>query len=132
MRFHATAKFEQGVADIDPVAAPATILTTHVLWPEKTAPKDPATLYLALLGTGSETVTLDLYLLVENGKAGTKISDYVTTTARWFQFATGQVITNGTLTKITSGIPAGGVIYARRTADAITTAQTRPLVMAWQ
>jgi len=132
MIFHATAKFEQGVSDIDPVAAPATILTDHVLWPGKNAPKDPATLYIGLLGTASETVTLTLYLLIENGKADAKVSDYQTTSARWFQFATGQVITNGTLTKITSGIPAGGVIYARRTADAITAGQTRPLVIAWQ
>ena len=132
MQFHATAAFEQGVADVDPIAAPATILTDHVLWPKRDAPTDPATLYIVLEGTAAETVTLDLYFLLENGRVDAKISDYINTSARWFQFATGQVITNGTLTKITSGLPAGGAIYARRTADAITAGQTRKLRIAWQ
>lgn len=132
MEFHATGSFEQGVSDVDPVAAPATVLSEHILWPRRDAPKDPTTLYLALLGTGSETVTLTLYLLIENGKPDATKADYIASGTRWFQFATGQVVTNGTILKITSGIPAGGVIYARRTADAITAGQTRKLVMAWQ
>lgn len=132
MEFHATGSFEEGVSDVDPVAAPATVLSDHILWPRRGAPRDPATLYLALLGTAAETVTLTLYLLIENGRPDAKRSDYINADARWFQFATGQVVTNGTLLKITSGIPAGGVIYARRTADTITGGQTRKLTMAWQ
>lgn len=132
MLFHATGSFEQGVSDIDPVAAPENALSEHILMPKRLAPVDPTTLYLALLGVSSETVTLDLYFLIENGKPDAKKADYINTAARWFQFATSQVITNGTLTKITSGIPAGGIIYARRTADSITAGQTRKLTMAWQ
>lgn len=132
MQFHATAKFTQGVADVDPVAAPATILEEHFLIPDSAAPKDPSALYIALLGASTETVTLSLYFLIENGLMGQTFDDYKVSTARWFPFATGQVITNGTLTKITSGLPAGGIIYARRTADAITASQTRALQIAWQ
>ena len=132
MEFHATAKFEQGVSDVDPVAAPATILEDHFLLPDSKAPKDPSALYIALLGASTETVTLDLYFLIENGKHSQKYSDYKNADARWFAFATSQVVTNGTLLKITTGLPAGGIIYARRTADTITAGQTRALQIAWQ
>jgi hypothetical protein len=132
MLFHATAEYAQGVSDVDPVAAPATILSDHVLWPKRNAPRDPTTLYLNLLGAGAETLTLSLYFLVESGKMDVTIGDYINTGTIWIPFATGQVITNGTLLKITSGIPAGGIIYGRRTADTITASQTRKLIMAWQ
>jgi len=132
MDFHATAKFEQGVSDIDPVAAPQTALPGHFLWPTRSAPKDPTALYIALLGASTETVTLTLYFLIESLGIDASVDDYISTTARWFQFATGQVVTNGTLLTVSSGIPAGGVIYARRTADTITASQTRALVSAWR
>ena len=131
MNFHATAKFEQGVADVDPVAAPATVLSTHMLLPDRSAPSDPDRLYLSLLGTGSETVTVDLYFLYEDGKPDAKKADYITTTARWYRFATGVVITNGELLTLSANIPPGGIIYARRTADSITAGQTRTLGVAW-
>lgn len=131
MDFHATGQFEQGVSDVDPVAAPATVLAAHMLLPDRQAPKDPNRLYLALLGTGTETVTLDLYFLYENGKPTAKKADYQTTSARWYKFAESVVVTNGELLTLSANIPPGGMIYARRTADTITAGQTRTLAAAW-
>jgi len=132
MLFHATGVYEQGVSDPDPETAPQNVLVNHILMPKRDAPRNPTTLYLALLGTGGETVTLDLHLLIESGRPDAKRADYINADARWFKFATSEVVTNGTLAKVTSGIPAGGIIYARRTSDTITAGQTRSLVMAWQ
>jgi hypothetical protein len=132
MEFHATAKITEGVADVDPVAAPETILNAHFMQPPISAPKDPTALYLALLGGAGETVTVDLYFLIENGKAGQNVADYKNTSAVWFKFVTAEVITVGTLTKITAGLPAGGIVYAAVTADTIGAGLTRDLVMAWR
>lgn len=131
MRFQASGNFLAGQADVDPVAAPATILVGHMMAPKRSVTKEPASLDIILLGTGGETLTLDLYFLVEDKDIPATIGDYVSSASRWFQFATGQVVTNGTLLKVTAGLPAGGVMYARRTADTITGGQTRPLYMAW-
>jgi len=131
MRFQMSAKFEQGVADVDPVTAPQNILVEHFCDPGVKAPDDPEALYLALMGTGAETVTLDLYLLIESKNVDAKAADYKEAGTRWFQFATGLVVTNGTLASVTANLPAGGIIYARRTADAITVGQTRSLLMSW-
>ncbi len=93
---------------------------------------NPATaLWLALAGTGSESVTLSLYFLLDETDFKLPRTKYINSDHRWFQFATGVVVTNGTLQQVTSGIPAGGVVYARRTADSITGGQTRNLLTAW-
>lgn len=138
MRFHGSGSYEQGVADVDPVAAPATILLDHFIDPKYTVgrnqsmPEEFSTLYLVLLGTGAETLTLDLYFLIENLNMDAKPSEYQIAATRWLQFATGVIVTNGTLQTVTSGLPRGGTIYGRRTADAITAGQTRKLLVAWK
>lgn len=132
MEFHATAKITQGEADVDPTSAPETILEDHFLKPKPGVTKDPSTLYLALLGAAGETVTVNLYFLIENGKSGQGYTEYKNTSSKWFEFLTAEVITVGTLTKITSGLPAGGIIYARVTGDTIGAGETRDLVIAWQ
>jgi len=131
MRFQMSTQFEEGVADVDPVAAPQNILTEHMGTPDKYAPEDPDALFLALLGTAAETVTLDLYLLIESKEPAAQPSEYVEAGTRWFRFATGIVVTNGTLQKVEADLPAGGIVYARRTADSITAGQTRSLLMSW-
>lgn len=128
MIFQGSSQIVQGVADVDPVAAPATIEIAHVIRP-KDEPAVVSRLMLALIGTGVETVTLDLYFdIADQGAIG---QTFARADKRWFQFATAQVITNGTLLEITSGLPNGGTIYTRRTADTIAASQTRNLMMAW-
>jgi hypothetical protein len=132
MRFQATGTYTQGTADVDPVAAPTTILTEHFFDFKKNVTTTPTKLILDLAGASAETVTVSVYTLLEHLDESAKDTDYKASAAtRWVAFATGQVITNGTLTVITSGLPAGGPIYIRRTADAITTGQTRKLSAAW-
>lgn len=131
MRFQATGTYIQGTADVDPVAAPETIQTNHFFGFGRHTTTSPTKLILALAGTGSETVTVDVYTLLEHLDESAVPTDYKAVGTRWYQFATGQVVTNGALTVITSALPAGGSIYIRRTADAITSSQTRKLSAAW-
>ncbi|HUX79064.1 MAG TPA: hypothetical protein VMW10_04870 [Alphaproteobacteria bacterium] len=138
MKFDMAGKFEQGVADVDPVSAPATIEQEHILVPKVapameriSIPKDPSELWLLLVGTGVETLTLTLYFLLEDmGHVASRV-EYVDAAHRWYQFATGIVVINGTIQKVSSGLPAGGVIYARRTADTIGAGEVRPLLCSW-
>jgi len=131
MRFQMSTQFEQGVTDVDPAATPQSILLEHMGTPDKYAPEDPDALFLALLGATTETVTLDLYFLVESKEPAAEPHEYQEAGSRWFQFATGIVVTNGTLQKVEADLPAGGIVYARRTADSIAAGETRPLLMSW-
>jgi hypothetical protein len=131
MKMQAYGSYEQGVADVDPVAAPATILSGHYFNFQRKVTKSPTKLILQLLGTGAETLTVTLYALAENLDEEAKFADYATADARWYQFAAGVVVTNGALQTVTSGLPAGGTVYARRTADTIGAAETRKLALAW-
>lgn len=131
MRLQSFGTFEQGVADVDPVAAPLTILTNHFYSFKKTITRVPTKLILALLGSGSETLTVSLYALAEHLDEEALPSNYVAAATRWYSFATGVVVTNGALQTVTSGLPAGGTIYARRTADTIGTGLTRQLALSW-
>ncbi len=134
MRFTSGGQFTDSEADIDPVAAPETALGGHILR-FKDDPtvvlETPNVLSILLLGTGVETLTLDLYFLVESldRVAQAKDSNVIATGQVWVQFATGQVVTNGTLLRITAGLPNRGLVYARRTAD--TLAAPRQLLAAW-
>lgn len=132
MKFQTSGKYTEGVADIDPIAAPQNVKPEHVLaLPEGKVGRIPDALWLALLGASTETVTLDLYFLVDETDKAVGPERFVSANNRWFQFATGVVVTNGTLQKITADLPAGGVVYARRTADTITASQVRSLAAAW-
>lgn len=131
MRFQATGKYEQGVSDVDPVTNPDTILSEHLFTlPDR--PDDPTALYLALEGTSTETVTLTLYFLLDKTPIEGTNAKYINAANRWFQFASGIVVTNGTIQKVTADLPGGGVVYARRTADTITASQIRPLHLCWR
>jgi len=134
MRFQTSGQFTQGQADVDPVAAPENILPAHVLPLPEAEFNSPATaLWLALLGAGAETVTLDLYFLIDETDRKASSERFIDAGHRWFQFATGVVVTNGTLQQVAAGagVPPGGVVYARRTADTIGAGETRPLTVAW-
>lgn len=131
MRFQASGKFEEGTTGVDPVTGPENISTDHVfVLPDK--PEKPTALYLALAGASTETVTLTLYFLLDETGVGADSSKYVDADHRWFQFATGIVVTNGTLQTVTADLPGGGVVYARMTAETITASQTRTLLAAWR
>lgn len=131
MRFQASGKFEEGGSDYDPISAPESILAEHILTlPDKS--EKPTALYLALAGTSTETVTLSLYFLLDETDALGNVTKYIDANHRWFQFATGIVVTNGTLQTVTSSLPGGGVVYARMTAETITAGQTRTLLSAWR
>lgn len=131
MRFTGSARFTQGVADVDPVAVPATILPQHVCPMEDGV--GPSTLLLMLAGAAAETVTVSIYALVEDYDEGADpATKFVGAGKRWFQIASGIVLTNNVLVEVTpSPIPTGGTIYLRRTADTITAGQTRPVIAQW-
>lgn len=135
MRFQTSGKFEQGVADVDPVTLPGSLLQGHIfVLPETLPGVNAPDLWIALIGSGSETVTLTLYFLIdETSPYNTDVTRYINSNHKWFQFASGVVVTNGTLQIVSAGagVPSGGVVYARRTADTITAGQTRTLVAAW-
>lgn len=131
MRFHGAGSFLAAAVDVDPVAAPETILTNHFMSPKSHATKIPTALHLALLGTGAETLTLDLYYLVADQDDGKKALDYKIAATRWIKFDTGVVVTNAVQSRMVDDLPAGGIIYARRTADTLTGGQTRQLMFAW-
>jgi hypothetical protein len=132
MRFHTSGQFVAGQVDVDPLTGPENILSGHILsLPEADFSKPATALWLALAGTGSEALTLTLYFLLDETDYKLSRSKYISADHRWFQFASGVVVTNGTLQTVTSGIPAGGVIYARRTTDSITGGQTRNLLVSW-
>lgn len=138
MKFELSGKYTQGASDVDPSASPATILQEHILVPkvepamERTSiPRDPSELWLLLVGSAAETVTLSLYFLLEDmGRVASRV-EYIDANHKWFSFATGIVVTNGVIQKVASGLPAGGVIYGRATADTIGAGQTRSLVGSW-
>jgi len=133
MRFQASGQFLAGQTDVDPAAAPNTILLPHLLVPRPRREEinAPSVLKLALLGTGAETLTVSLYGLVEDVDRPQSRADLKAAGIRWTVFATGVVVTNGAYTNVTSDLPIGGILYARRTADTITALQTRALHMAW-
>lgn len=132
MRFLDSATIVEGVADVDPVATPESIDRDHVMAFTKNRKMDPTALFLALMGTGAETVTVDLYLMVEDfGATETEPNKYIGASKRWLQFATGIVVTNGTLQTVTSGLPAGGVVYVRVTGETLGGGQTRQLLASW-
>jgi hypothetical protein len=131
MRLQSFGTFGQGVADVDPVAAPLTILTNHFYSFKKTITRVPTKLILALLGASAETLTVSLYTLAEHLDEGTIPSGYVLADTRWYSFATGIIVTNGVLQTVTSGLPAGGTVYVRRTADTIGSGLTRQLALSW-
>lgn len=131
MRMQAYGSYSQGVADVDPVAAPATILAGHFFNFGRDVTKSPTKLILQLLGTAAETVTLTLYSLNESLDEEATVTEYTASGIRWYQFAAGIVVTNGALQVVTSGLPAGGTVYARLTGDTITSAQARKLALAW-
>lgn len=133
MRFGASAQIAQGGAgEVDPSASPATILDAHVLRFAGDKRQRPSALQLLLLGAGIEDVTLDLYYLVEFGSDLDQTNERLKVAGtRWVQFATGIVVQNGVLKVVTGTLPSGGPIYARRTADSITAAQTRTLLVAY-
>lgn len=131
MRFDGSGTFLAGQSDVDPVAAPNTILSGHFLSPGSKSVKNPTKLHLLLAGVGSETLTVNLYYLVEDKSKSATVTDYTAATTRWVLFATAEVLTNNTVAQITTDIPAGGAIYMRRTGDTIASEQTRQVLFAW-
>jgi hypothetical protein len=131
MRLQSFGTFTQGVADVDPVAAPTTILTNHFFSFKNHITRVPTKLILALLGISTETLTVTLYTLAEHLDEGVAPSSYVDAATRWYSFASGIVVTNGTLQTVTSGLPAGGTVYASMTDNTIGTGLTRQLAMSW-
>jgi len=135
MRFQSSGKFSQGVADVDPTVSPGTISESHVLRLPDLKEK-PSALYLALIGAGAETLTLDLFSLVDETNAVPDPEDltasrYVQSTHTWVEFAAGVVVANGKLEIHTADLPKGGVVYAQRKSDSIAAGQTRVLTAAW-
>lgn len=126
MRFDATLAFVNGAAMPDPVAAPATIAFSQladlrrIVQGTGSAPKR---LLLALEAPAAETLTVDLWALLEPPAiVGVPDAEAVPPASRvFFRFATGLVLTGGVMAEVATVVPPGGVIYIRRTADALTT-----------
>lgn len=133
MRFQGSAKMHHGETDYDPITNPGDILPQHILTlPEAPESGSPASaLWLALVGVLAETVTVSLYFLIDETDKGADASKYISSSNRWFLFASDIQVDNGILKTVQLGIPPGGVVYARRTLDTIAAGQTRTLVAAW-
>lgn len=129
MRFQTSGQYLAGAADVDPEAVPGTILGSHV-FPLAEHP-NPARLGLLLLGVALETLTLDLYFLVDETDPVQGPARFVLASNIWVPFATGVVLVANTPEFVGTDLPAGGVIYGRRTADAIAPANTRKVLGAW-
>ena len=135
MRFQTSGKYTQGVSDVDPTVTPGTILEDHVMRLSDLV-LAPTVLYMALIGAAGETLTLDLFALVDETNAvpdpdDLTVSRYVNANHVWVEFAAGVVVANGKLEIHTPDLPLGGVVYAQRKSDSITAGQTRVLVAAW-
>lgn len=135
MKYQTSGKYTQGASDPDPSTNPGTISEDHVLRLPQ-LDKAPTALYMALIGSGSETLTLDLFSLVDETDAvpdpdDLSTSKYVQSAHKWVEFASGVLVVNGKLEIHTSDLPKGGVIYAQQKTDTIAANQTRVLVAAW-
>jgi hypothetical protein len=75
---------------------------------------------------------MTLYTLIEDFDITQNFNTEIVSAARrWFQFDTALEVTNGTLAIVTADLPAGGIIYARMTAETIAASQTRNMMAAW-
>ena len=126
MRFDATVPIANGVTDPDPLTTPASVPSARVVAVNSRAnPEDRAVtkgLLLALAGTGTETVTLEIYALDE------ATEDLAVASRTYYLVATGQVVTHGQLLQVTTNVPPGGRFYFRQTAE--TVAADRELKIA--
>lgn len=126
MRFEAAGTYAAGVADVDPVAAPETLLLTHFLHLQRRQPDGDVLgrrILLALEGAAGETLTVELWAQDED-VAGTVTG----AGRRFYLIGAAVVVTANQLAEVTAEVPPGGVVYARRTADAIGGGQTRRLL----
>lgn len=124
MRFDATLSFTAGAAMPDPVAAPATIALSQladlrrIVQGTGAAPKR---LLFGLQAPAAENVTVDVWVLLEP-PAVIGLSDMEVVPAAdrfFFRIATGLAITGGIMAELTAAVPPGGIVYVRRTADAL-------------
>ena len=128
MKLEAEAKFLAGAAD-----ATVGAIATHVLdlaRRQSDVSQLGKRILLAMDGTSAETVTLDLWAVDDATDEIQRIpqpDSPVTTNRVWYRFATGVVVTGTRITEVTAAVPAGGLVYAQRTADAIVALETRTL-----
>lgn len=123
MRFEAAGTYVNGVADIDPEAAPATAITTHILGLRRRQPDsdiEGRRILLALDAPSGETLTLELWALDDATDPPPDTDSPNLAGRRWYRFATAVVATGARIVEVTAIIPPGGTVYARRTADTLT------------
>ena len=124
MLFEATAQFVNAEADANPGTNPADIFQKHVLSTSRRQADSDVLgkrLLLVLEAPVAETLTLDLWAIDDaTDQDGQNDAPSGPSTRRWYRFATAVVVTGTRITEVTAACPAGGKIYAQRTADALT------------
>lgn len=136
MRFAAQVQIENATAAPDPVAAPEDVPDALIVqMPERVDPgagDTCARLVLGLIAPLAETVTLELWALLEPPRRAGRPQDVVVAPADrvFLRIVAGLVVTGTQLTQVTTNVPVGGKIYVRRTADALTTVRTLGITCA--
>lgn len=117
MKFDATIPIVNGSSDPDPLTSPGLVPDDKVVAINSQAPPTDRGvtkgLLLALAGTGSEQVTLDIFALDE------ATQDLPKANRTYYRFATGVIVIHGRITEVTVGMPPGGRLYFRQTAETV-------------
>jgi hypothetical protein len=127
MRFEASGTYLAAQADVDPVAAPATLLENHMLLLQRRQPDGDvlgSRILLALEAPAGETLSVELWALDEDTQGG----DTGALRRLYLIGAAAVVVTANQLAEVTVEVPPGGKVYARRTADTIAALATRRLL----
>lgn len=135
MRFQANGLYEASLGDVDPSTNPVGILGDHVFRFKGDESEYKYSLLLTLIAGQEETpetVTLDLFMLVESTDELHKdVASLQAPTTRWIKFATGVVVTDGLMTTVVDDLPPGGIIYGQMTADTLNVGTFRRVLAAW-
>jgi hypothetical protein len=125
MRFEASGRYVNGVADVDPIAAPATVSPEHILSllrRQNDCDVDGRRILLILEAPAAETLTVELWALDDATDPPVFGDVAELSTRRWYLFTPAPIVVTGSrMIEVTAIVPAGGKVFARRTADTLTT-----------
>lgn len=129
MRFDGSVTIINGVAAPDPIADPEDVPSALLVnLPERarsSADQLCSRLLLALQAPAAESVTVELWALVEAPERPGRPQDITTAPEDriFLRFDVGLVLGGRELVEVTASVPVGGIVYVRRTADTLTTAR---------
>jgi len=128
MRFDRIVKVEVGAVGVDPVVDPAGVpVNATANLPVRVSGQSEELcqrLLMALIAPAGETVSFEIWALVETGRVEESPVERV-----YVLFATVTGLAGSALTEITGPVPSGGPVYVRIT-DASSLTETRGLGIA--